>query len=236
MLRRVDETTAQAPAYGLFAPFDVASRTLRQPVSVATPRPGHTPVLRQGGPHRIAAPPWFLALPACRLSGRHSLDRSRPPGCPPLVRHGEHPALVLRHVAGGHVLQAGPEFLDLAAKRHAGGGGLDEGGPPVAGVGPAADEAGSFQALDHPGHRGRVGIESRGEVGLRDPQLPCSTHIRSHRAATEPGDHDPPRGPGEGRPTGRCLPFPADSLPSSLDAAGQTHPLRRHLGKMREYH
>lgn len=31
------------------------------------------------------------------------------------------------------------------------------------GVGPAADEAGSFQALDHPGHGGRVGIESRGE-------------------------------------------------------------------------
>lgn len=157
--------------------------------------------------------PWFLALPACRLSGRHSLDRSRPPGCPPLVRHGEHPALVLRHVAGGHVLQAGPEFLDLAAKRHAGGGGLDEGSPPVAGVGPAADEAGSFQALDHPGHRGRVGIESRGEVGLRDPQLPCSTHIRPHRAATRTGRSRPSPGPWRGAAYGP-LPTVSSGFPA----------------------
>ncbi|MFB7313408.1 hypothetical protein [Streptomyces sp. NPDC056192] len=60
----VDATTPQATAYGLFAPFDVASPTLRQPVSVATPRPGQLPVLRQGGPHRIATPT-LVPRPAC---------------------------------------------------------------------------------------------------------------------------------------------------------------------------
>lgn len=139
-------------------------------------------MLRQGGPTASPRQPWSLAPPACRLASRHPLDRSRPPGCPPPVRgHGGDPALVLRHVASGHVLQVGPELLDLAAKRHAGGGGLDDGVP--------RRSLGSGRRRTKPARSRRWTIR----VMIHN----CRARLTSGTPTEQPlkpGDHDSPRG------------------------------------------
>jgi hypothetical protein len=69
------------------------------------------------------------------------------------------------HVANRIGLELRPQFLDPTAQRDPGGGRLDQCGPAVVGIRPAAHKTCALHTLHSAGHRRRVGVELSCEIG-----------------------------------------------------------------------